>query len=160
MDNLEHESLEEEKNSSFGPGGSNADSSNPANTWQKIFKRPENPNYRYVDSLEEALLLLKKYEQETTTKFSCYKSDKMFGSGGKTFSSQKRVGGCTPLNLLRGCAICTRTFLQTKRDELMTLFQTMGTLFQIIGTKEKKITTTTTITIMIIIIIMIMIITI
>ena len=33
----------------------------------------------------------------------------------------------------------------------------MGTLFQIIGTKEKKITTTTTITTMIIIIIMIMI---
>ena len=125
---------------------------------QKIFKSPEHPNYRYVDSLEEAMLLLKKYEQETTTKFSCYKSDKMFGSGGKTFSSQKGVGGCTPLNLLRGCAICTRTFLQTKRDELMTLFQTMGTLFQIIGTKEKKITTTTTITTMIIIIIMIMII--
>ena len=117
------------------------------------------------DSLEEAMLLVKKYEQETTTKFSCYKSDKMFGSGGKTFSSQKGVGGCTPLNLLRGCAICTRTFFQTKRDELKTLFQTMGTLFQIIGTKEKKITTTTTTTtitimIMIIIIIMIMIITI
>ena len=40
------------------------------------------------DSLEEAMLLVKKYEQETTTKFSCYKSDKMFGSGGKTFSSR------------------------------------------------------------------------
>lgn len=88
MDNLEHESLEKEINSSLGPAGSNADSSNPVNTWQKIFKSPENPNYGYVDSLEEEMLLLKKYEQETTTKFSSYKSDKMFESGGKTFSSQ------------------------------------------------------------------------
>lgn len=89
MDNLEHESSEkEEASSSLGPGGSNADSSNPASTWQEIFKSPENPNYGYVDSLEEAMLLLKKYEQETTTKFSCYKSDKMFGSGGKTLFSR------------------------------------------------------------------------
>jgi len=89
MDNLEHESSEkEEASSSLGPGGSNPDSSNPASTWQEIFKSPENPNYGYVDSLEEAMLLLKKYEQETTTKFSCYKSDKMFGPGGKTLFSR------------------------------------------------------------------------
>ena len=49
---------------------------------QEIFTSRENPNYGYVYSLEEAMLSLKKYEQETTTKFSCYKSDKMFGSGG------------------------------------------------------------------------------
>lgn len=93
MDVLEHESSEKvETSSSLGPGGSNdsnADSSNPGPastcTWQEIFKSRENPKYGYVDSLEEAMLLLKKYEQETTTKFSCYKSDKMFGSGGKTF---------------------------------------------------------------------------
>ena len=88
MDNLEHESSEkEETSSSLGPGGSNADSSNPAKTWQEVFKSPENPHYGYVDLLEEAMLVLKKYEQETTTKFSCYKSDKMFGTGGKTFFS-------------------------------------------------------------------------
>ena len=46
MDNLEHESLEEETNSSLGPGGSNADSSNPANTWQKIFKKPQKSKLR------------------------------------------------------------------------------------------------------------------
>ena len=96
MDNLEHESLVEETNSSLGPGGSNADSSNPAKTWQKIFKSPENPNYGYVDSLEEAMLLLKKYEQETTTKFSCYKSDKMFGSGGKIFPPGRGLGVVLP----------------------------------------------------------------
>lgn len=89
MDNLERESShKEETSSSLGPGGSNTDSLNPASTWQEIFKSPQTPNYGYVDSLEEAMLLLKKYEQETTTKFSCYKSDKMFGSGGKTFSSR------------------------------------------------------------------------
>ena len=82
MDVLEDESWEKvETSSSLGPGGFNADS-NHASTWQDIFKSRENPFYGYVDSLEEAMLLLKKYEQETTTKFSCYKSDKMFGSGG------------------------------------------------------------------------------
>ena len=94
MDNLEHEPSEKkETSSSLGPGASNADSSNPASTWHEIFKSPENPNYGYVDSLEEAMLLLKKYEQETTTKFSCYKSDKMFGSGGRTFFSPYWVWG-------------------------------------------------------------------
>ena len=112
MDVLEHESSQKvETGKLLVPGGrSNADS-NPASTWQEIFKSRENPNCGYVDSLEEAMLLLKKYEQETTTKFSCYKSDKMFGSGGKTFFFTP-VGGCTSLHLLRGCAICSKTFFK------------------------------------------------
>ena len=59
----------------------NADSSDPVNTWEEIFKSCSN----FVDSIEQVMVLLQKYEQETKTKFSSYKSDKMFGSGGKTF---------------------------------------------------------------------------
>ena len=90
MDNQHESSEKKETSSSLDSFGSNADSSNTTRTVQEIFKNksPEMSNYGYVDSLEEAMLLLKKYEQETTTKFSCYKSDKMFGSGGKTFFSQ------------------------------------------------------------------------
>lgn len=126
MDVLEDESWEKvETSSSLGPGGLNADS-NHASTWQDIFKSRENPNYGYVDSLEEAMLLLKKYEQETTTKFSCYKSDKMFGSGGikdlylhDPGRGGGGVGGCTPLNLLRGrgCGICTKTFFKSEMNQ-------------------------------------------
>ena len=36
----------------------------------------------YVESVEAAMAVIKQYEQETTTKFSCFKSDKMFGAGG------------------------------------------------------------------------------
>lgn len=41
-----------------------------------------------MESIGKATELLKKYELETTTKFSCYKSDKMFVAGGET-----QVGG-------------------------------------------------------------------
>ena len=86
-------------------------------TWQEIFKSPENPNCRYVDSLLEAMLLLKNYEQEITTTFSCYKSEKMFGSGGKTFFFTIPVGGCTSFSLLRGCPICSKTFFKTEMNQ-------------------------------------------
>ena len=36
----------------------------------------------YVESVEAAMAVIKQYELETTTKFSCFKSDKMFGTGG------------------------------------------------------------------------------
>ncbi|KAK2560196.1 hypothetical protein P5673_017176 [Acropora cervicornis] len=60
----------------------NADSSCPENTWQQIFKSYSNQHHGFVDSIEQTMVLLKKYELETTTKFSCYKSDKLFRSGG------------------------------------------------------------------------------
>ena len=77
MENLEHESSQKEEiSSSLGHGGSNSDSTNAANPGQENFKSHGNPLNRYVDSLKEAMVLLKKYEQETTAK--CYKSDKLF----------------------------------------------------------------------------------
>lgn len=84
MDLLEHKSLEEEEKSSSS-ARQNVDSADPVSTWQEIFKSSSNQHYGFVESLEKATVLLKKYELETTTKFSCYKSDKMFGSGGKNF---------------------------------------------------------------------------
>ena len=79
----------QEMNSSPSIDHMNADSSRPENTWQQIFKSYSNQHHGFVDSIEQATVLLKKYELETTTKFSCYKSDKLFGSGGKTlFYSQ------------------------------------------------------------------------
>lgn len=84
LDILEHKFLEEEEASSLVAG--NADSTDPEspekNTWQKFFKSSTNQHHGYVESIEEAMVLLKKYELETMTKFSCYKSDKLFGSGG------------------------------------------------------------------------------
>ena len=139
MDVLEDESWEKvETSSSLGPGGLNADS-NHASTWQDIFKSRENPNYGYVDSLEEAMLLLKKYEQETTTKFSCYKSDKMFGSGGIKdlyLHDPGRGGGGRGLYSLKftkgkGVWHLYKDLFQ-ERDESMTLFQTRSTIIIII----------------------------
>ena len=63
----------------------NADSPCPENTRQQIFKSYSNQHHGFVDSIEQVMVLLKKYELETTTKFSCYKSDKLFRSGGNTF---------------------------------------------------------------------------
>ena len=37
----------------------------------------------YVESVEAAMAVIKQYELETTTKLSCFKSDKMFGAGGE-----------------------------------------------------------------------------
>ena len=79
----------QEMNSSPSTDHMNADSSRPENTWQQIFKSYSNQHHGFVDSIEQATVLLKKYGLEattrSTTKFSCYKSDKLFGSGGKTF---------------------------------------------------------------------------
>ena len=77
-------SLEKQEMNSSPPDHMNADSSGPENTWQQIFKSYSNQHHGFVDSIEQAMILLKKYELETTTKFSCYKSEKLFGSGGKT----------------------------------------------------------------------------
>ena len=138
MDVLEDESWEKvETSSSLGPGGLNADS-NHASTWQDIFKSRENPHYGYVDSLEEAMLLLKKYEQETTTKFSCYKSDKMFGSGGIKdlyLHDPDRGGGrgLYSLKFTKGKGVWhLYKDLFQERDESMTLFQTRSTIIIII----------------------------
>ena len=85
-------SLEEEEISS-SPARLNADSTDvpvkSVNTWQEFFKSSSSQHHGFVESTEKAMLLLKKYELETTTKFSCYKSDKMFVSGGKTFLASK-----------------------------------------------------------------------
>ena len=87
-------SLEEEEIIiSSSPAGLTADSTDvpvkSVNTWQEIFKSSSSQHRGFVESTQKAMLLLKKYELETATKFSCYKSDKMFGSGGKTFLASK-----------------------------------------------------------------------
>ena len=71
----------------------NADSLSPENTWQLIFKSYSNQHHGFVDSIEQAMVLLKKYELETTTKFPCYNSDKLFRSGGKAFFTAKVTPG-------------------------------------------------------------------
>lgn len=57
---------------------------NPVRTWQEIFTSSSDQHCGFVESIGKATELLKKYELETTTKFSCYNSDKMFGAGGET----------------------------------------------------------------------------
>ena len=52
-------------------------------TWQPKFKGSGSKYVGYVESVEAAMNVIKQYELETTTKFSCFKSDKMFGAGGK-----------------------------------------------------------------------------
>ena len=80
----------------------NADA--PVNTWQEIFKSYSNQHHGFVDSLEQAMVLLTKYELETTTKFSSHKSGKMFGSGGKTLILQPRSHQITSGNIsFEGC---------------------------------------------------------
>lgn len=88
MDLLEHPPSVAEEEISSPANGANADSTEPVNTWHEIFKSSSmNQHHGFVATIEQAIMLMKKYELETTTKFSCYKSDKMFGSGGKTFLS-------------------------------------------------------------------------
>ena len=85
MDRLEHPPSLAEEEIISPANGANADSTEPVNTWHEIFKSSSmNQHHGFVETIEQAIMLLKKYELETTTKFSCYKSDKMFGSGGKT----------------------------------------------------------------------------
>ena len=52
-------------------------------TWQPKFKGSASTYVGYVESVEVAMNVIKQYELETTTKFSCFKSDKMFGAGGE-----------------------------------------------------------------------------
>ncbi len=39
--------------------------------------------FGYVHTVEEAMVVMKQYELDTTTRFSCFKSSKDFGSTGK-----------------------------------------------------------------------------
>ena len=55
----------------------------PAGTWQQIFKVSSNQYCGFVESVETAKELIRRYEEETTTKFSCYKSYPSFGYGAK-----------------------------------------------------------------------------
>ncbi|XP_067053087.1 uncharacterized protein [Acropora muricata] len=83
-------SLEKLEMNSSTPDHMKADSSGPENTWQQIFKSCSTHHHGFVDSIEQAMVLQKKYELETTTKFSCYKSDKLFGSG-DPFSKPRKI---------------------------------------------------------------------
>ena len=47
------------------------------------FKYKLSQNAGFVDSLEEAHELIKKFETKTTTKFCCFKVEKGFGAIGK-----------------------------------------------------------------------------
>ena len=51
--------------------------------WQTKFKTSTSKYFGYVQTVEEAMAVIKQYELDTTTKFSCYKADKTFGSEGK-----------------------------------------------------------------------------
>ena len=86
----------QEMNSSPPTDLINADSSRPekqmAANLQKLFKSTP----RLCKFNRTGHGVTEKIRAETTTKFSCYKSDKLFGSGGKTFFySQGHTGsGC------------------------------------------------------------------
>ena len=49
--------------------------------WQEGFTRCTNRYFGYVNTAEEALAIMKQYELDTTSKFSCFKSDKNFSTG-------------------------------------------------------------------------------
>ena len=70
-------------------GDLDAKSKNTVRTWREIFTSRSDQYCGFVESVGKATKLLKKYELETTTKFCCYKSDKMFGARGGT----RGVGG-------------------------------------------------------------------
>ncbi|CAH3024912.1 unnamed protein product [Porites evermanni] len=59
-------------------------------TWQAKLRGSTNKFVGYVGSVEEAMTVIRQYELETTTKFSCFKSDKMFGAG-DPFAKQRKV---------------------------------------------------------------------
>lgn len=52
-------------------------------SWQAKLRESTTKYVGYVESVEAAMTVIKQYELETTTKFSCFKSDKMFGAGGE-----------------------------------------------------------------------------
>ena len=98
MDLLEQKAMEA-TNSSTNPSFNEKDgsqavdldakSTNTVRTWREIFPSYSDQRRGFVESVEKATELLKKYELETTTKFCCYKLDKIFGVGGGT----RGVGG-------------------------------------------------------------------
>ena len=98
MDLLEQKAMES-TNSSTNPSFNEKDgfqavdldakSTNTVRTWREIFTSYSDQHRGFVESVEKATELLKKYELETTTKFCCYKPDKIFGVGGGT----RGVGG-------------------------------------------------------------------
>ena len=52
--------------------------------WESLFVNSSTDKYSgYVQTLEDAMKLMREYELATTTKFCCFKADKMFGQGGK-----------------------------------------------------------------------------
>ena len=53
-------------------------------SWEPKFKGSTSKYVGYVESVEAAMAVIKQYEIETTTKFSCFKSDKMFGAGSES----------------------------------------------------------------------------
>jgi len=56
----------------------------PVNTtWQEFFKVSSNQYCGFVESVDTAKEMIRRYEQETTTKCSCYKSDPSLGYGGE-----------------------------------------------------------------------------
>ncbi|CAH3189586.1 unnamed protein product [Porites lobata] len=59
-------------------------------TWQAKLRGSTNKFVGYVGSVEEAMTVIRQYEPETTTKFSCFKSDKMFGAR-DPFAKQRKV---------------------------------------------------------------------
>ena len=58
-------------------------------TWENLFINSTDKYSGYVQTLEDAMKLIREYELATTTKFSCFKADKMFGRGGKTNHCRK-----------------------------------------------------------------------
>ena len=74
----------------------------PAYTWHELFKNSSNEYTGFVESIETAFDVMKKYELETTTKFSSYKSDQTFGRRGKLY-----LGRAKGVNLMgtRTCPI-------------------------------------------------------
>lgn len=52
-------------------------------TWQTLFTNSTNKYSGYVSNVEEAMEVIREYELKTTTKYFCFKADKMFGQGGK-----------------------------------------------------------------------------
>lgn len=70
-------------------GDLDANSTDIVRTWQEIFASSSDQHCGFVESIGKATELLKKYKLEITTKFSCYKSDKMFGAEGETWGPER-----------------------------------------------------------------------
>ena len=105
MDLREQKAMEATNSSINGKDGSqagdlDANSTDTVRTWQEIFASSSDQHCGFVESIGKATELLKKSELETTTKFSCHKSDKMFGAEGETWGP----GGGIPYE--RGVDAC------------------------------------------------------